>query len=215
MFLILTSLVMVSCSESVSEHKDHKNKHKDDHLTLTDENAASQKWFDNEEVFSTSSGYVEFTTGFSGTVAIFTGNSKNLTGYIDLQKNEIELELDLTTLRTGIIRRDSDIFELLNAFTNPMVHFKGTFEPAFDQNSNMEQVVKASGKFTLNGIERDITADGFLKKMVAGILLDAGFTLDIVEHDIIPPRIYTFEMFKDQEVRMQADFAPGKLALLE
>jgi len=63
-------------------------------------------------IYMTHSGHAEFTSRVP--LHTFTGESNHLTGMINYGENIIDFYLDLNTLRTGIDRRDRDMFRTLN-----------------------------------------------------------------------------------------------------
>jgi polyisoprenoid-binding protein YceI len=153
-------------------------------------------------VYYTGSGHAEFTS--SVPLHSFTGKSDHLTGMIDLRDNVIDFYLDLNTLKTGIGRRDRDMYRTLNVSDHPYAEFTGSLETGFDSESGDAQKVTATGVFTMSGVARDVRIDGQLTKTGSGLLLEAEWIINIRDHDIEPPGILFYRVDEEMEVRIRA-----------
>jgi hypothetical protein len=154
-------------------------------------------------VYYTGSGHAEFTSRVP--LHSFTGKSDHLTGMIDLRDNVIDFYLDLNTLKTGIGRRDRDMYRTLNVSDHPYAEFTGSLEPGFDSDSGDAQNVTATGVFTMSGVARDVRIEGQLTKTGSGLLLEAEWIINIRDHDIDPPGILFYRVDEEMEVRIRAD----------
>ena len=160
----------------------------------------------NDVVYLTLSGKAEFTSRVP--LHTFTGESGYLVGMIDLERNMLDFYLDLTTLRTGIDRRDRDMFRTLDVEKYQFAEFTGTIENSFDQNSTKKQSVTAVGKFTVHGVTRDVRIDGYLQNVNDKLQLDAEWELDITDYGIEPPGILFYRVNDIQEMRIEAELGP-------
>lgn len=110
--------------------------------------------------FKTESGHAAFTS--SVPLHTFTGLSDHLVGRIDLGEATVDFFLDLTTLDTGIGKRDKDMRETLETDRFPFAEFFGTLE-GFDPASSAVQPVRVRGAFKLHGVSREVEIEGTLQ----------------------------------------------------
>ncbi len=154
----------------------------------------------------TQSGYAEFKS--SVPLHSFTGESNNLTGMIDFHENVIDFYLDLNTLRTGIDRRDRDMFRTLDVDEHPFAEYTGELTSSFDHDSDEKQRVTAVGEFTMHGITRDLEVSGYLQKQGDQITLEAEWILNIKDYELEPPSILFVEVDEEMEIRIETELEP-------
>lgn len=156
---------------------------------------------EEEVVYFTDSGHAEFTSRVP--LHTFTGESSHLTGMIDLQENVIDFYLDLATLKTGIDRRDRDMYRTLEIDQYPFAEFQGSMENSFNPDSNERQTVVARGEFSIHGITREIRIEGQLQKQGSELLLEAEWVLLLEDYDIDPPGILFYRVNDEQRIRIE------------
>lgn len=156
--------------------------------------------------FETRSGHAEFTS--SAPLHSFTGKSDHLNGLIDIDENIVDFYLDLETLKTGIDRRDRDMYKTLNVEEFPFAEFTGELTSSFDFDEDESQQAVVQGTFTVNGESREITVQGTLQKTDEGVKLQASWSLDLRDYDIEPPGILFYRVSNIQEVRIEATLKP-------
>lgn len=159
-----------------------------------------------ENVYFTDSGHAEFTSHVP--LHSFTGESENLTGMIDPAENVVDFYLDLNTLKTGIGRRDRDMYRTLNAEEYPFAEFTGTLVSSFDEHSNDEQPVTVEGEFTIHGVTKQVRIEGKLQNRNDGIFLEAEWIIKLSDYDIEPPGILFYRVNEEQEVKIEAVLQP-------
>lgn len=157
-------------------------------------------------VYFTDSGQAEFTSRVP--LHSFTGESGHLTGMIDLQENIVDFYLDLNTLRTGIDRRDRDMYNTLNVSEYPFAEFTGSLESSFDEQSSEKQAVTVNGEFTLHGVTNEIRIEGYLQKQGDELRLEVEWILRLEDYDIEPPGILFYRVNEEQELRIEAMLTP-------
>jgi polyisoprenoid-binding protein YceI len=138
----------------------------------------------------------------------FTGESENLTGMFDPERNIIDFYLDLETLKTGIGRRDRDMYRTLNVNDYPYAEFTGSLVSNFDELSDEKQRVTVSGEFSINGVTRGLRLDGFMQKQGENLFLEAEWILMLDDYDIEPPGILFYRVNEEQEIRIEAVLEP-------
>jgi len=162
---------------------------------------------ENEEiVYYTESGIAEFTS--SVPLHTFTGRSGNLTGMIDLEENLVDFFLDLHTLKTGIGRRDRDMYRTLNVDDHPFAEFTGSLASPFDEGIAEPQVAIVEGEFTVHGVTQQIRIEGELQKQDGDLHLSAEWILLLEDYGIEPPGILFYRVTEEQEVRIEAVLQP-------
>lgn len=164
------------------------------------------------EVFTTRSGYIEFTGDMVGCLGVFAGDSRRVGGSVNLRTGTFEFHLYLKTLSTGIPDRDSGLQTALNLEKHPFAEFTGTFHPAFDLYSASEQHVTATGAFKLNGVTHQLEIPATLQAGQNGIILMAEWILDISDFGIHPPAFFSVTVSNEQEIRLEATLEPQLFA---
>jgi len=157
-----------------------------------------------DSVYYTESGYVEFASHVP--LHSFTGESENLTGMIDAEKNLIDFYVDLKTLKTGIGKRDRDMYNTLNTDDHPFAEFTGSFDspvPTSPKNTDTLSV-SVSGDFTINGISKSMTIEGTLVSVQDGLKLESEFKVNLNDHQIEPPGILFYRVEEVQDVTLEA-----------
>ena len=160
----------------------------------------------DEIIYYTDSGEAEFTS--SVPLHTFTGRSGNLTGMIDLEENLIDFYLDLNTLKTGIGRRDRDMYRTLNVDDHPFAEFTGMFVSQFDESISEPQVAIVEGEFSIHGVTRQIRIEGELQMQGENLHLSAEWIILLDDYGIDPPGILFYRVTEEQEVRIEAVLQP-------
>jgi len=150
-------------------------------------------------IYMTHSGHAEFTSRVP--LHTFTGESNHLTGMINYGENIIDFYLDLNTLRTGIDRRDRDMFRTLNVDEYPFAEFTGAFVSPPELGLDEVQAVVAAGEFTVNGVTREIRIEGKIQNNGDEVVLEADWKLLLEDFEIEPPGILFYRV--DDEVHIQ------------
>ncbi|MFO8029092.1 MAG: YceI family protein [Cyclonatronaceae bacterium] len=162
--------------------------------------------------FITKSGYTDFSCLALGTIGIFTGHSERLNGTLDLSGNQLDFSLDIRSLKTGIARRDRDLYKVFDADQHPKITFSGSFQPDFDPDSIEKQPVTATGIFNLHGVDRELVVDGFLQRTGNSIQLEADFQIDIRDFGVNPPEVFLVQVNGQPELHISARLVPELLA---
>lgn len=154
--------------------------------------------------FKTKSGDVQFLS--KAALNEFTGNSSNLNGLVDLDKNMLDFFIDLNTLKTGIGLRDRHMREnYLETKKHPFAEFTGKIIEDINLAVGETKRVNAKGKFKIHGVEREITVPGTLKRTDANTLnLDSEFTIILSDYKIDTPSVMFYELAEEQKVTINA-----------
>lgn len=160
--------------------------------------------------YFTESGSVVFIS--KAPLSEFTGESENLNGLVDLDKNLLDFFLDLNTLDTGIGLRDRHMREnYLETEEFPFAEFTGEMNALPELAQGEKKAVKAVGKFTIHGVEREIEVNGFLTRLnTSELLLDAEFEVLLGDHDIPLPKLVFYELAENQTVQISATLKSKK-----
>lgn len=138
----------------------------------------------------------------------FSGNSDNLTGLINLENKKVDFYIDLTTLQTGIKKRDRDMKETLETEKFPFAEFIGTLASDFNPDSAAEQTVSVEGEFKIHGVSREVTIDGTLQMKPEGLLVKANWVLRLEDYDIVPPSLLFVKVDQEQKIEIEALLEP-------
>lgn len=158
------------------------------------------------QVFMTEAGYAEFTSSLPAIT--FTGESDHLVGRIDLAENVVDFYLDLTTLETGIGKRDKDMRETLETEEYPFAEFYGSLETPIDIDRHEAQPVTVAGEFTVHGVTRQVRIDGSITPSEDGLRVEAEWQLDLNDYDIEPPSLLIIKVDEVQQIRIDALLSP-------
>lgn len=146
-------------------------------------------------------GYVEFVS--KAPLLEFKGKSDHLTGLVDLDENLVDFYVDLTTIDTGIQRRNRDMRNTyLNTDEYPFAEFTGSFSEPVDPEFSGKKEVNVTGHFTIHGVEREMEIEGTIEKKDGGLMVEASWTVLLKDHNIDRPRVLFYELAEEQEVNI-------------
>ncbi len=155
-----------------------------------------------DTVYFTETGRAEFTSRVP--LHTFTGESEHLTGMVDPEDKTVDFYLDLSTIKSGIGRRDRDIYRTLDVDRHPFAGFTGTITTDVDWTSPETQQVRVSGTFTLHGVSREVEIEGSINREGEALRVQAEWEINLNDYDIEPPGILFYRVNEVQEVRMDA-----------
>lgn len=158
------------------------------------------------QTFMTETGTATFTS--SVPLHTFSGTSNYLTGQIDLENNIVDFYIDLTTLDTGIEKRDRDMLETLETDKFPFAEFYGELKSNFDPESSEAQDVTVKGTFKIHGVENESSYTGTLQMTPEGLSLKASWILLLDAYDIVPPKLLFVKVDQEQKVEIEALLKP-------
>ncbi|WP_421774555.1 YceI family protein [Gracilimonas sp.] len=138
----------------------------------------------------------------------FSGNSEHLTGLINLNNNKVDFYIDLTTLETGIEKRDRDMKETLETEKYPFAEFFGELVSDFNPDTTAEQSVTVKGEFKIHGVSQEVTIDGTLQMKPEGLFVKASWVLLLEDYDIVPPSLLFVKVDQEQEIEIEALLKP-------
>lgn len=138
----------------------------------------------------------------------FSGTSDHLTGMINLESNVVDFYLDLTTLDSGIQKRDRDMRETLETNKYPFAEFYGKIISDFDPNTAAIQNVLVKGSFKIHGVEKETEFSGTLEMTSKGLLLNANWILRLEDYDIVPPSLLFVKVDQEQKIEIEALLKP-------
>ena len=138
----------------------------------------------------------------------FSGNSDHLTGLINLDEKTVDFYIDLTTLETGIDKRDRDMKETLKTEKYPFAEFFGTLVSDFDPDTMAVQTAEVEGEFKIHGVTREVTITGTLEMKPEGLMVKASWTLRLEDYDIVPPSLLFVKVDQEQDIEIEALLKP-------
>lgn len=154
------------------------------------------------QAYMTEYGHAEFDS--SVPLHSFTGESDYLVGKINLDDSVVDFYLDVTTLKTGIGKRDKDMLETLEAEKYPFAEFYGKLTTPFDPEKETPQKVTVEGEFTIHGVSRERSIEGTLEPTSEGLHLNSSWTINIEDYDIKPPGILFYRVSENIDIRIEA-----------
>ena len=156
--------------------------------------------------YMTEGSHVEFTS--SVPLHTFTGTSENLVGMVNLADSTLDFYVDLTTLETGLGKRDKDMRITLETDKFPFAEFFGKLVTPFDPNNPEPQPALARGDFKIHGVTRTIDVEGTLQKTDEGLALKAAWDLQLEDYEIVPPKLLFIKVDQTQALRIDALLTP-------
>lgn len=133
----------------------------------------------------------------------FNGSSDYLTGKINLDNGIIDFYLDLTTLETGIAKRDRDMRETLETDKYPFAEFYGELVTPFNPDSSAQEVT-VKGSFKIHGVKKDTSYTGTLEMTPQGLKLSAKWVLELEDYNIEPPSLLFVKVDQEQRIEIEA-----------
>ncbi|UPS91270.1 YceI family protein [Bizionia sp. M204] len=118
----------------------------------------------------------------------YTGESEVLKGSINFETGEIDFSLQVKSIKTGITKRDDDMYELLNIGKYPAITFKGKLVKKYDPNVKDKQSLQVKGEFTLAGTTREVMIGVELKPEGTNFRLTSSWDLLITDYNIKQPK---------------------------
>ena len=158
------------------------------------------------QAYKTNTGHAEFES--SVPLHSFIGTSDHLVGKISLQDSTVDFYLDLTTLDTGNDKRDKDMRETLETDKYPFAEFYGKLVTDFKADTSTKQKVTVRGEFTIHNVTKDVSISGTIQKKSGGLLIKAGWTLDMTDYNIRPPGILFYRVEENIDIQIEALLEP-------
>ena len=150
------------------------------------------------QAFMTKNGHAEFKSRVP--LHSFIGVSDDLVGAINLADSTIDFYIDLTTLKTGIGKRDKDMRITLETNEFPFAEFYGKMVTPFDPESEQSQEIQVAGVFTLHGVSKDISVTATLEMHGDELHVSASWKLNLRDYNIKPPRLLIIKVDEVQEL---------------
>lgn len=138
----------------------------------------------------------------------FSGSSDYLVGQVNLESKIVDFYIDLTTLDTGIEKRDRDMLETLETDKFPFAEFYGELQSDFDPDVSGPQEAVVEGTFKIHGVERETNYTGTLEMTPDGLLLKASWVLLLEDYDIVPPSLLFIKVDQEQKIEIEALLKP-------
>ena len=138
------------------------------------------------------------------TLNSYMGKSIQLQGNIDFETGLFEFNVPVRSIKTGITKRDKDMYELLKEEENPMVVFKGKLIKDFDPDVETSQVLQAKGNFTLAGTTREVIIGIELSTDKEGIRLSSRWSLLITDYKLKRPSKVIFRVNDKHDLGVDA-----------
>ena len=158
------------------------------------------------QTYMTEGSHVEFTS--SVPLHTFTGESENLVGMVNLADSTVDFYVDLTTLETGLGKRDKDMRITLETDKFPFAEFFGKLVSPFDPENPEPQPAIARGDFKIHGVSRSIEVEGTLQKTDTGLALKAAWDLQLEDYEIVPPKLLFIKVDQTQALKIDALLTP-------
>jgi polyisoprenoid-binding protein YceI len=158
------------------------------------------------QVVETKKGKVEFTSHVP--LHTFSGVSKELVGKIDFATGTVDFYVDLSSLKTGIGKRDKDMRTTLEVDQYPFAEFFGSFTKPMNLDLTSDLAVEVKGDFSIHGVSKEVTITGTLKKKGLSWQLDASWSLLLSDYNIEPPKLLIMKVDEKQDIRISSLLSP-------
>ncbi|WMI68513.1 YceI family protein [Mangrovimonas sp. YM274] len=146
------------------------------------------------------------TAFFKAKISInsYSGESKELKGHLDVDTGEFEFHVPVSSIDTGINKRNEHMFELLKSKEYTYVRFEGVLEQPLDVESLGAQTITARGTFTLAGSSKEVAIPLEFSKEMDGLRLKASWKLLITDYNLEPPTKALFRVKDEHEMEVEA-----------
>lgn len=158
------------------------------------------------QAYFTDSGHAQFTS--SVPLHTFTGESENLVGRINLADSTVDFYIDLSTLDTGIGKRDKDMRQTLETEKYPFAEFFGKLIASLDPAAGAPQEVAVQGEFKMHGVSREVEIPGTITLGEDSLHVEANWELRLDDYDIEPPSLLIVKVDQIQKIRIEATLQP-------
>jgi polyisoprenoid-binding protein YceI len=156
----------------------------------------------NAQIYNVESGSAFFKAKMS--LNSYFGKSDQLHGTIDFETGALEFNVPLNSIKTGIKKRDKNMYELLNVEEYPTITFKGILKKIPSLTLQTKQAIKVVGDFTLAGTTQKVTIPLNFTPSKKGIELNATWSLLITNYNIERPRKFLFTVNDKHELVVNA-----------
>ncbi len=160
------------------------------------------------QAYKTEIGHIQFTS--SVPLHTFSGESEKLVGMINLADSTVDFYVDLSSLETGIGKRDKDMRVSLETKKYPFGEFFGKLVSPFDPQLTTEQQARVRGTFSLHGQTQEIVVSGSIQKSGASILIKAAWDILLDDYNIVPPKLLFVKVDQLQAIHLEALLSPYK-----
>jgi polyisoprenoid-binding protein YceI len=149
---------------------------------------------------------------FKGSTQIgsFQGITHNIQGYVYwkdndiLYESELNFQVDLDSLDTGIKRRDIKMREKhLETPNYPLAKFSGKLIRA-EKKSKSQHDVTAQGIIEIHGISHSIEVPGTMSFVYGGFRIQTEFSVSLSDYQIKIPKVLFFKVKED--IKLELDF---------
>lgn len=134
----------------------------------------------------------------------YTGKSDQLHGTIDLKTGTLQFSVPLNSIKTGIKKRDKEMYKLLNSEQFPTITFKGKLKKIPNLTLQTKQTIIADGDFTLAGTKQKISVPIDFALGKNGVELNATWSLLITDYNIERPSKFLFKVNDKHELGVNA-----------
>lgn len=139
----------------------------------------------------------------------YEGESKELQGSVDFTSGEVDFKVPVKSFKTGIGKRDRDMYELLKAEKYPYIHFKAKVTKNINLKTNKEQKAVATGEMEISGVSNELEVPGTLIPEGDNLRLKATFDIYITNYNIEPPS-FLFNTVRDRHrIEVNAILTPS------
>ena len=146
-------------------------------------------------------------------VLTFDGVTDQIDGYLYwegekmFEKNsQLQFDVDLNTVETGIGKRDRDMRDVLATDKWPVTTFKGTISEYSKIDSSVTAYrVTSKGTIFIHGVERELEVPAIVVREGDQMHVTARFMVLLKDFDIEAPSLAAFVKVS-QEIRLKVDF---------
>ena len=148
----------------------------------------------------------------------FEGVTPNIDGYVTwkgenmIDSSEIYIEVDLTTIDTGIGLRNRHMRDdYLETDKYRYAIFTGTIDEVIKKESG-DFDVKATGTFKLHGVEKQLTATASVNPKGTLFVAETQFNVALTDYNIKIPQLMFMKIDENMDVRVNVTFKTIELS---
>ena len=158
-----------------------------------------------QNVYMTYNGIASFTS--NAPLELITASSDQMHGALDLNDQSFIFTIENKTFKgfNSSLQQEHFYENYMEVQKYPNSTFKGRIIEAFDPSSTGEQTLRAKGILYIHGIEKERIIKGTLKRSGDKLILHAGFTVPLEDHNIRIPRVVYQKIAEVIDVSISAE----------
>ena len=163
----------------------------------------------SQSVYLTRSGTAAFTS--NAPLEVIKAKTDQMKGAIDLNDKTFAFTIDNASFKgfNSALQQEHFYENYMETHLYPTSTFKGKIIEQINMLSDQEQVVRAKGMLEIHGVTQERIIKGTIRVVKDKILVNAGFTVLLEDHQIKIPKVVNQKIAEAIEVSVSAELIKG------